>query len=76
MPSAGGTQLLQRAISERIAWELLYRGRHFSAAEAQGWGMVNRIMSTAGLMEAALECVRDHGKRPAVCQGRQAGDHA
>lgn len=55
MPGAGGTQNLPRAVGMRRAKELLLTGRPFSAAEAAGWGMVNRVCAPGELLGAALE---------------------
>jgi enoyl-CoA hydratase/carnithine racemase len=43
MPGAGGTQFLPRAVGERRAKEIIFLGRPFSAEEAFGWGLVNRL---------------------------------
>jgi enoyl-CoA hydratase/carnithine racemase len=58
MPGAGGTQFLPRAIPERMARELIYTGRRFSAREAHCWGMVNRVVATGEAAAAALESAR------------------
>lgn len=44
MPGAGGTQTLARAVGERRAKELIFSGAPFSAAEAEAWGLVNRVL--------------------------------
>jgi enoyl-CoA hydratase/carnithine racemase len=54
MPGAGGTQFLPRAVGERRAKEIILTGRPFSAAEAQGWGIVNRICARATLLPEAM----------------------
>ncbi len=58
MPGAGGTQNLARAVGERRAKELILSGLPFSAAEAEAWGLVNRVVDPAGLMEATLTIAR------------------
>jgi enoyl-CoA hydratase len=58
MPGAGGTQLLPRAMSQRVARELIYTGRHFSAEEAWKWGMVNRVLPASELLPAAIETAK------------------
>ena len=55
MPGAGGTQTLARAVGERRAKELLLSGRPWTAEEAAGWGMVNRVCEPDALADAALE---------------------
>ncbi len=54
MPGAGGTQTLPRAAGERRAKEIILTGKPFTAAEAQQWGLVNRILSNAEVVPAAL----------------------
>lgn len=54
MPGAGGTQNLPRAIGERRAKELILSGRPISAAEGEAWGLVNRVVPLAELLEATL----------------------
>lgn len=54
MPGAGGTQNLPRAIGERRAKELILSGLPFTAAEAETWGLVNRVLPPEQLLEATL----------------------
>jgi enoyl-CoA hydratase len=54
MPGAGGTQTLARAVGERRAKEIILTGKPFTAAEAQQWGMVNRIVPRAEVVSEAL----------------------
>lgn len=58
MPGAGGTQLLPRAMPERVARELIYTGRRFDTSEAHKWGMVNRVVPRGAALAAALESAR------------------
>ena len=51
----GGTVRLPRAIPVRRAKEMLYRGEIITAAEAQQWGLVNRVFETHEQMNEALE---------------------
>lgn len=53
MPGAGGTQNLPRAVGERRAKELLLSGLPWSAADAERWGMVNRVCEPGDLVQAA-----------------------
>jgi enoyl-CoA hydratase len=55
MPGAGGTQNLARAVGERRAKELILSGLPFSAAEAEAWGLVNRVVAPEQLMQATLD---------------------
>lgn len=55
MPGGGGTQTLPRAVGERRAKELIFSARAFSAAEANEWGLVNRVCEVEELLPLALE---------------------
>ncbi|MGX0878001.1 crotonobetainyl-CoA hydratase [Roseovarius sp. MBR-154] len=46
---------LPRRIPHHIAMELLFTGRWFDAQEAAHWGLVNRVLPGADLMEAAQQ---------------------
>jgi enoyl-CoA hydratase/carnithine racemase len=74
MPGAGGTQNLSRAVGERRAKELILSGAPFTAAEAEAWGLVNRVVEPADLLATALGIARriaDNGPL-AVRQAKQA----
>src|SRR5216684_2241307 len=58
MPGAGGTQNLPRAVGERRAKEIILTGRPFTATEAYGWGMVNRLCAPGRVVDEALETGR------------------
>ena len=58
MPGAGGTQNLPRAVGERRAKEIILTGRPFSAAEALGWGVLNRVVEPDQLLPAALDTAK------------------
>ncbi len=51
----GGTVRLPRAIPERRAREMIYRGEIFDAAEGHQWGLINRVFKTHGEMRQGLE---------------------
>jgi enoyl-CoA hydratase len=74
MPGAGGTQNLARAVGERRAKELILSGLPFTAAEAEAWGLVNRVVEPPELLETTLEIARRiAGNGPiAVRQAKQA----
>jgi enoyl-CoA hydratase len=74
MPGAGGTQNLSRAVGERRAKELILSGLPFSAVEAEAWGLVNRVLPSAELFDAALAIARRiAGNGPiAVRQAKQS----
>jgi enoyl-CoA hydratase len=58
MPGAGGTQNLARAVGERRAKELILSGLPFTAPEAEAWGLVNRVLEPADLLETTLAIAR------------------
>src|SRR5580704_5476227 len=58
MPGGGGTQNLARAVGERRAKELILSGLPFTATEAEAWGLVNRVVEPADLLEAAMAMAR------------------
>jgi enoyl-CoA hydratase len=74
MPGAGGTQNLARAVGERRAKELVLSGLPFTAAEAEAWGLVNRVLPPDQLLEATLAiAARIAGNGPlSVRQAKQA----
>lgn len=51
IPGFGGTQRLPRLIGQNAAKELIYTGKMISAAEAQAFGMVNRVCPAEELMD-------------------------
>lgn len=62
IPAGGGTQLLPRLVGVPRAKELIFTGRRFTATEALGWGMINRVVppedlegAIAGLAEEILQ---------------------
>ena len=58
VPDAGGLLRLAARLPRPVATEWLLTGRRVSAAEAAGWGLVNRVVPVEGLMPAALELAR------------------
>lgn len=59
VPGWGGTQRLGRTLGARRALELMYSARWLEAAEAERWGLVNKVVLDAELESAALEyCTR------------------
>jgi enoyl-CoA hydratase len=51
----GTSYLLPRFVGPTRAAELMLTGRRFSAAEALGFGLLNRLVPRDGLLDAALE---------------------
>jgi enoyl-CoA hydratase len=54
MPGAAGTQNLPRAVGVRRAKEIVLTGEPFTAEQALGWGMINKICEPDRLMADAL----------------------
>lgn len=54
MPGAGGTQNLPRALGPRRAREIIFTGLPFGAQEALEWGLINRVLPPAELLDATL----------------------
>ena len=55
LPANGGTQRLLAQVPHAIGMELLLTGRRIDAATAERWGLVNRVVPMARLMETAME---------------------
>ncbi len=74
MPGTGGTQNLARAVGERRAKELILSGLPFTSAEAAAWGLVNRVVEPAELLEATMTIARHIAANGpiAVRQAKQA----
>ena len=74
MPGTGGTQNLPRAIGERRAKEMILSGLPFTAAEAERWGLVNRVLGPDELMRVTFAMAeRIAGNGPiSVRQAKQA----
>jgi enoyl-CoA hydratase len=77
MPGCGGTQNLPRAVGERRAKELILSGAAFSAEEALGFGLVNRVCEPDKLLAAAIEAARRIARNGplAVRQAKHAIHH-
>ena len=58
MADSGGVLRLPKRLPRAIAAELLLTGRRMGAAEAQSWGLVNRVVPPGQLPQAARELAR------------------
>ncbi len=58
MPGAMGTQNLPRAVGLRRAKEIILTGQPFTAAQAEEWGLVNRLCEDDALLEDSLSTAR------------------
>jgi enoyl-CoA hydratase/carnithine racemase len=65
-PEAGSSLLLPRLAGQQRAAELLFLGRPFDAATAQGIGLVNRVVEEAALEEQARALARAVAQQPAA----------
>lgn len=54
VPDSGGALRLPRRLPAPVALEMLLTGRRMDAAEALGWGLVNRVTSGDELLAQAL----------------------
>jgi enoyl-CoA hydratase len=59
IPAGGGTQLLPRLVGVPRAKELIFTGRRFSAADALGWGMLNRVVPPGELDDTVRDLVQE-----------------
>ena len=62
IPDAGAMQRLPRRLPYNIALEMLYLGRRMSAAEAAGYGLVNKVVPAGQLMDSAREWAQQLAK--------------
>jgi len=62
-PTVGATQYIPRLIGERLAREMIFCARRFTAREAQEIGLINRCVPKEELLEETLkwcETMKDH----------------
>jgi enoyl-CoA hydratase len=53
------TAVIQRNVPRKVAVEMMLTGRRMPAEEAARWGLVNRVVASAGLDAAVDELVRE-----------------
>ena len=58
IPGFGGTQRLPRLVGANRAKEMIFTGKHLSAAEARDIGLVNKTFAPEELMAAAMETAK------------------
>jgi enoyl-CoA hydratase len=59
LPSWGLSQRLQRLVGAQRAKEMSLTGRFIGAAQAEAWGLVNRLVAPERLLEEALQLARE-----------------
>ena len=59
LPDVGAVQILPRRLPYNVAMDLLYTGRRMGAAEAQQWGLVNRVCPAAQLVQTTRDLARE-----------------
>ena len=64
IPGGGGTQRLARVMGKQRAMELVLTGRRIGAEEAHRLGIVTRLASAEGWLDAALELAAEVAERP------------
>ena len=64
VPEAASTLLLPRLLGHQRAAQLLFLGEPLDAATAREWGLVNRVVDDAALLEEARDS-RRRGRPPA-----------
>lgn len=66
IPGAGGTQRLTRRVGKAIAMEMVLNNRILTAAEAQQFGLVNRIVPVDRCLDEALALAQEIAARAPV----------
>jgi enoyl-CoA hydratase len=66
IPGSGGTQRLTRAVGKYRAMELVLTGEFMSAAEAERFGLVNRVVPVELLLDEAKSVARKIAAKPAL----------
>lgn len=73
IPGAGGTQRLARLVGKQLAMEMVINNRALTAAEAQQFGLANRVVPVEGYLDAAVAFAEEIASR-APLAARMAKD--
>jgi enoyl-CoA hydratase len=68
IPGGGGTQRLARLVGASRAKELILTGHQIDAQEALSWGLVDRVVPKADVLDAALEFSAALARGPLLAQ--------
>jgi enoyl-CoA hydratase len=66
MPGAGGTQRLARTIGKALTMEMVLNDRRLSAAEAEQFGLVNRVAPVEDYLNVAVKLAEEIAARAPV----------
>jgi enoyl-CoA hydratase len=66
IPGSGGTQRLTRAVGKYRAMEVVLGGEFLSAADAERFGLVNRVVPVELLLDEAKSTARKIASKPAL----------
>jgi enoyl-CoA hydratase len=66
MPGWGMSQRLSRRIGIARAKEMSFTGNFIDAATAERWGLVNRVVPNAELLDTAIQLAKDMLELPAA----------
>jgi enoyl-CoA hydratase len=66
IPGSGGTQRLPRAVGKYRAMELVLTGEAMSAAEAERFGLVNRVVPVELLLDEAKKIAKKIATKPVL----------
>lgn len=78
IPGAGGTQRLARTIGKALTMEMVLNNRTLTAAEAQQFGLVNRVAPVERYLDVALALAAEIASRAplAIRLAKEAVNHA
>jgi enoyl-CoA hydratase len=66
MPGAGGTQRLTRAVGKARAMEIVLTGRHVTANEAYGMGLISRVVPDEVTLDEARRLALQIAAKPPI----------